>query len=149
MDANLDFCKWTRDDLPPSDSTSRLRTLIDLLFTKILPHGVSQLVTVPTRAWPGQTEAGLDHIYTNKPDKLSNVYAEFAGGSDHKLIKVTRYAKSTGMSEREVSSTSRMWTSRLQSRRCHGGTCTLVNVQTKQPSFSQTNLMSSLTPWLH
>ena len=102
MDANLDFCKWTRDDLPPSDSTSRLRTLIDLLFTKILPHGVSQLVTVPTRAWPGQTEAGLDHIYTNKPDKLSNIYAEFAGGSDHKLIKVTRYAKSIRRSVRYV-----------------------------------------------
>ena len=58
MDANLDFCKWTRDDLPPSDSTSRLRTLSNLLFTKIFPHGVSQLVTVPTRALQGQTEAG-------------------------------------------------------------------------------------------
>ena len=102
MDANLDFCKWTRDNLPPSDSTSRLKSLIDLLFDTIFPHGVSQVVTVPTRAWPGQVDAGLDHIYTNKPEKLSSVYAEFAGGSDHKLIKVTRYAKSLKRNVRYV-----------------------------------------------
>ena len=93
MDANLDFCKWTRTDLPASDSTRRLKPLIELLFTKIFPHGVSQLVTVPTRSWPGQPDAGLDHLYSNKPQKLSDVYAEFSGGSDHKLIRVTRYAK--------------------------------------------------------
>ena len=67
MDANLDFCKWTRNDLNPSDSTRRLKPLIELLFTKIFPHGVSQLVTLPTRVWPGQTDAGLDHLYSNKP----------------------------------------------------------------------------------
>ena len=94
MDANLDFCKWTKDNLLSSDSTVRLKSLIDLLFTTIFPHGVSQMVTVPTRSWPGQADAGLDHIYTNKPEKLSSVYAEFSGGSDHKLVKVTRYAKS-------------------------------------------------------
>ena len=102
MDANLDFCKWTRDNLPPSDSTVRLKSLIDLLFTTIFSHGVSQMVTVPTRSWPGQVDAGLDHIYTNKPEKLSSVYAEFSGGSDHKLIKVTRYAKSMKKSVRYV-----------------------------------------------
>ena len=102
MDANIDFFKWTRDDLPPTDSTSKLKSLISHLFNTIFPHGVSQLVTVPTRAWPGQTESGLDHIYTNKPDKLSSVYAEFAGGSDHKLIKVTRYTKSMKRAVRYV-----------------------------------------------
>ena len=102
MDANIDFFKWTRDDLPPTDNTSKLKSLISHLFNTIFPHGVSQLVTVPTRAWPGQTESGLDHIYTNKPDKLSSVYAEFAGGSDHKLIKVTRYTKSMKRAVRYV-----------------------------------------------
>ena len=100
MDANIDFCKWTRSDLPASDNTRRLRPLIELLFSKIFPHGVSQLVSVPTRVWPGQPDAGLDHLYSNKPHKLSEVYAEFSGGSDHKLIKVTRYAKSVQKSVR-------------------------------------------------
>ena len=94
MDANLDFLKWRRDNLPANDSTVRLKSLVELLFNRIFPHGVSQVVTVFTRSWPGQEDAGLDHIYTNKPEKLSNVYAEFAGGSDHKLIKITRYSKS-------------------------------------------------------
>ena len=102
MDANLDFLKWTRTNLPTTDSTVRLKSLIELLFNQIFPHGVSQLVTVPTRSWPGQEDAGLDHLYTNKPEKLSSVYAEFAGGSDHKLIKVTRYAKSLQRNVRYV-----------------------------------------------
>ena len=113
MDANLDFCKWTRDDLPPNDSTLRLQPLIEQLFSRIFPHGVAQLVSVPTRAWPGQPDAGLDHLYTNKTEKLSEVYTEFTGGSDHKIIKVTRYSKSMkkkmlGMSERGCSRTSMM-----------------------------------------
>ena len=102
MDANLDFLKWTRDDLPPNDMTVRLKSLIDQLFSRILPHGVSQLVSVPTRAWPGQPQAGLDHLYSNKPDKLSSVYTEFTGGSDHKLIKVTRFSKSLKRTARYV-----------------------------------------------
>ena len=102
MDANLDILKWTRDDLPPNDMTVCLKTLIDQLFYRILPHEVSQLVSVSTRAWPGQPQAGLDHLYSNKPDKLSSVYTEFTGGSDHKLIKVTRFSKSLKRTARYV-----------------------------------------------
>ena len=102
MDANLDFLKWSRNNLPPSDSTHRLKPLIQQLFSRIFPLGVSQLVTCPTRSWSGQKASGLDHIYSNKQDKLSEVYTEFAGGSDHKLIKVTRYAKSLKRSVRYV-----------------------------------------------
>ena len=94
MDANIDFLKWTREDLPASDSTSKLKPLITLLFRKIFPYGVSQLVKNATRTWPGQTDSGLDHIYSNKPNKLSQVHSEFMGGSDHRLLKITRFSKS-------------------------------------------------------
>ena len=94
MDANLDFLKWTRSDLPANDGTRALKPLIEALFSRIFPHGVSQMVTVPTRMWSGQPESGLDHLYTNRTDKISDVYAEYSGGSDHKLIKITRYSKS-------------------------------------------------------
>ena len=102
MDANIDFLKWTRDDLPAFDSTSKLKSLIDILFSKIFPHGVSQLVRTATRTWPGQADSGLDHIYTNKPDKLSDVHTEFMGGSDHRLLKIVRYSKSLKRSVRYV-----------------------------------------------
>ena len=102
MDANLDFLKWTRSDLPANDITRRLSSLIEQLFTRIFPHGVSQLVTTATRSWPGQADSGLDHIYSNKPDKLSSVHAEFTGNSDHKIIKVTRFAKSLSRNARYV-----------------------------------------------
>ena len=101
MDANIDFLKWTSDNLAPNDSTQCLMPLIDELFSRILPHGVSQMVSTPTRAWPGQPQSGLDHLI-NRPGKLSAVYSEFTGGSDHKIIKVTRYAKSLQQNSRYV-----------------------------------------------
>ena len=91
-DINLDFLKWGRD-LPASDSNARLKGLTDSLFTRIFPLGVSQLVRTATRAAPNSEPSGLDHIYTNKPEKCSEAYTEYRG-SDHKLIKVTRYCKS-------------------------------------------------------
>ena len=94
MDANLDFLKWNQDDLPAADHTRRLKPLIQELFTRIFPLGVSQLVNTPTRFWGGHVQSGLDHVYSNKPDKLSPVEAKFIGMSDHKILKVTRYSKS-------------------------------------------------------
>ena len=102
MDANIDFLKWCRDDLPASDSTKKLKPLIKLLFDKIFPYGVSQLVKTATRTWPGQTDSGLDHIYSNKPEKLSEVHSEFMGGSDHRLLKIVRFSKSLKRSARYV-----------------------------------------------
>ena len=102
MDTNLEFLKWTKADLPANDTTRRLLPLIEVLFASIFPQGVSQLVTSATCSWPGQADSGLDHIYSNKPDKLSNVYTEYSGGSDHKLIKVTMFAKSMSRNARYV-----------------------------------------------
>ena len=45
LDANLDFITWRRDDLPPHHSSVRLKSLIDALFERIFPLGVTQLVT--------------------------------------------------------------------------------------------------------
>ena len=92
-DININSLKWMRDDLPSTDSVHKLRPLIDLLFERIIPHGVSQQVAVATHSWPGQEDSCLDHFYTNKPDKISNVAAHFHGGSDHKLLYAVRYAK--------------------------------------------------------
>ena len=102
MDANIDFLKWTSNNLSPNDSTHRLKPLIEDLFARILPLGVSQLVTTPTRAWPGQPQSGLDHLYSNCPSKLSTVYTEVTGSSDHRLIKVTRSSKSLRQNSRYV-----------------------------------------------
>ena len=95
LDANLDHLTWGQTDtLPSNHSSVKLKSLIDLLFEKIIPLGVSQLVTVATRFQSGRPVSGLDHIYTNRPDKLSQVITCFTGLSDHKLLKVTRYSKS-------------------------------------------------------
>ena len=102
MDANIDFLKWTSPNLPAGDTTSKLRPLIDDLFARIFPHGVSQLVTTPTRSWPGQTDSGLDHLYSNRPEKLRSVTAEFMGGSDHRIIKAVRSTKSLTQCARYV-----------------------------------------------
>ena len=58
MGANIDFLKWTSPNHPAGDRTSRLRPLLDDLFERIFPHGVSQLVT--TQQDPGQGKQTLD-----------------------------------------------------------------------------------------
>ena len=84
-DINLDFLKFGR--------AGNLQPLVDLLMERIYPHGVVQCVQGPTHFWPGQVPSGLDHIYTNIPDKLSKVQVKGCGSSDHSLILATRYAK--------------------------------------------------------
>ena len=101
-DLNINHCNWTEPSLPSSNQTSKLRPLISALFTNILPHGVSQSVVGPTRHWPGQASSGLDHYYTNRPDKLSPVTTQYCGGSDHMLVFATRYSRSIKTSSRYV-----------------------------------------------
>ena len=101
-DINLDFLKGTRTDLSSTDSTMRLKPLTEALFSRIIPHGISQLVKEATRVWPGQPDSGLDHIYSNNPEKCSAITLEFSGGSDHKLLKFTRFAKSVTRSVKYV-----------------------------------------------
>jgi hypothetical protein len=91
-DMNINHLEWTRDDLPPNNQTVKLKSLITELFSRILPHGVSQLVTSATRIRKNQPQSGLDHFYSNQPNKISPLQVINCGGSDHKLIGATRYA---------------------------------------------------------
>ena len=96
MDANLDSLTWTKDSnlLPPNHSSIKLRSLAEDLFGRIYPYGVSMLVREATRAENGAETSCLDHVYTNKPEKLAPVQTFWTGMSDHKLIKVKRFSKS-------------------------------------------------------
>ena len=104
LDANIDFLTWRMDEssLPNQHSSVRLKSLIDALFDRIFPLGVTQLVRGATRIERGQPRTGLDHLYSNKPDKLSSVQTYFTGMSDHKLLKFTRFTKSLKQSPRYV-----------------------------------------------
>ena len=55
-----------------------------------------------THSWPGQEDSCIDHLYTNKPDKLSPVTTHFHGGSDHKMVFTVRYAKSMSRNVRYI-----------------------------------------------
>ena len=92
-DMNINHLDWSLPIGCQSSQTKKLRPLIEQLFTRIFPHSVSQCVTVPTRFWPGQAPTGLDHFYTNHPEKLSVVQSQFFGGSDHKVISATRFSR--------------------------------------------------------
>jgi hypothetical protein len=92
-DMNINHLDWALPSSRQSNQTKKLKTLIEELFQRIFPHSVSQCVTVPTRFMRGQPETGIDHFYTNRPDKLSQVQTQFCGGSDHKLIFATRHSK--------------------------------------------------------
>ena len=99
---NIDHLTWTRHGLPSNSQTVKLRPLINELFTRIFPQGVSQMVTVATRSWTNQKDSGLDHLYSNKPQKLSEIQTRSCAGSDHKFIFVVRYSKALKKSARYV-----------------------------------------------
>ena len=100
MDANIDLLTWTTEDLTRQHSSSKLLPLTQALFARILLQSVSQLVTGATRAERGVPVTGLDHLYTNRPDKLSEVKTEFTGMSDHKMVLVRKFAKDMKRRER-------------------------------------------------
>ena len=91
-DMNINHLNWTDQSLSPNNQTSKLKPLISALFSRIFPHGVTQCVQGATRHWPGQPSSGLDHYYTNRPDKLSPVQTQHRGGSDHMLVFAVRYS---------------------------------------------------------
>ena len=84
-DCNLDHQKF--------NNSGAEQPLVDIMLEKIYPHGVTQCVQGPTRSWPGQVSSGLDHIFTNVPEKLSRAQVKKCGSSDHSLIIATRFAK--------------------------------------------------------
>ena len=94
-DYNINHCNWTDKHLSKSGQTYKLRHLIEDLFTRIFPYGVRQLISGPTRHFPGQRPSGLDHLFTNIPDKITSVQKHFCGGSDHMLIMAVRLSRSS------------------------------------------------------
>ena len=90
-DLNLNFLTWLN---PQTSHAKKLQPLVRALFDKILPYGFVQLVTEATRFMPGVEPSGLDHVYSNHPDHLSEVQVIFKGSSDHRLTLVTRHTKS-------------------------------------------------------
>ena len=70
---NLNFLNWCDSDISTYSQTYKLRSLVSELFNRIMPHGFVQLVSVATRVGRGQEPTGLDHIYSNFPEKLSDI----------------------------------------------------------------------------
>ena len=99
---NINHCNLIDPNLPRSNQSYKLRDLTSALFSRILPQGVSQLVSGPTRHFPGQVSTGLDHYYSNRPDKISSVQSHHCGSSDHMLIFAVRKSKSMKTSPRYI-----------------------------------------------
>ena len=93
-DINICHMKWMQQDLSTSDMAYKLRTLTHELFDRIIPHGFCQLVQGGSHVRQGQAKSGLDHLYSNKINKLSEVSLHSNGASDHKMIHVVRYSRS-------------------------------------------------------
>ena len=85
-DMNLDSAKLQGNSGPQ-------QPLVDALLHQVVPLGVTQCA--PPGTWTPQGRqrgqaSGLDHYWTNRPEKLSEVEALTVGHSDHKLISAVR-----------------------------------------------------------
>ena len=101
-DLNLCHLKWNQLDLPKTCISHKLLSLRNELFDRIIPEGFCQLVTGHSFIRQGQEKSGLDHLYSNRVNKLSEVALHTNAGSDHKMIFVTRYSKSISHNVRYV-----------------------------------------------
>ena len=78
------------------DPNIHQKPLVNALLQQVVPLGVTQCA--PAATWTPQggqhgQPSGLDHHWTNRPEKLLQVQAVTIGHSDHKLISSVRYAK--------------------------------------------------------
>ena len=93
-DFNLNYFHFGTEDVKGHHQHSyKLRYLIEALQNRIVPHGFIQLVSTATQTWAGQEPSCIDLLYSNHPEKLSEVEAHYHGGSDHKVLKTTRFTK--------------------------------------------------------
>ena len=101
-DFNLDFLTFHRPDLSSSSQAFRMKPLVEEMFARVVSHGVKQCVVGATRQGRvGQADSGLDHLWTNTPGKMSQIYTKY-NGSDHKVIMGVRFAKMIRNSTRYV-----------------------------------------------
>ena len=101
-DLNINFLEYSKPVIPQKSQSYKLRSLINLLFARIIPLGAIQCVSVATRTWPNQEPSGLDHYFTTNPRKLSDVQAITNGASDHKIIFATRFSRCIARKQRIV-----------------------------------------------
>ena len=77
-------------------SFGQQQQLANALLQQVVPLGVTQcapgVTWIPQGGQRGRP-SGLDHHWTNRPYKISEVQAVTIGHSDHKLISAVRYAK--------------------------------------------------------
>ena len=103
MDSNLDHTTWSEEqhNLPRHFSSVTHKALIERLATKVFCEGVVNMVEGNT--WHrGPLRAGLDQVYSNKPEKLSPVELLWTGMSDHALLKTNRWSKTVPNTARYV-----------------------------------------------
>ena len=72
-DTNLNYFHWFNQNQQIPAHSRKLQPLVMQIFERIIPHGFVQLVKVATRIVKGQEPSCLDHIYTNHPEKYSNI----------------------------------------------------------------------------
>ena len=78
-DINLDFLEWTQPHYRVAKMVKETKMDIETL-------GFSQLISGVTRAWPGQKDSNVDHIWTNAMNRVISHSNVVCAGSDHNVI---------------------------------------------------------------
>ena len=105
-DVNVDWLSCVSEDPPlcPRQAAKwrAARPLLDELDRRIIPEGVVQLVRGVTRSARGQADSTLDLVFTNVPEKMSEVRTIVQSFSDHRLVMCSRFTKNIVTTPRYV-----------------------------------------------
>ena len=94
-DVNLDFTRW-------ADPEYRVRKMVQNTKELIETKGFCQLVKGHTRAWPGQPNSLVDHLWTNSPGSVMDVRNLVRGASDHNHIQAVIRTKDREIQAHEI-----------------------------------------------
>ena len=91
-DFNIDNKLILNNDYPNPTYASKYQRIKKYIKEKLLDNGMRLVNSSPTR-FEGGIERGLDHIYTNRIDKLYNFTQTDHTSSDHSMLQYQRHMK--------------------------------------------------------
>ena len=80
-DLNLDFFRW-------QNQVQHHIRMTEMIQDEIETIGFVQLLNSHTRTGVNQADSLIDHVWTNKSDRILRYFNEIRGDSDHNLIGV-------------------------------------------------------------
>ena len=99
-DTNIDALKWTNPD-------QAIEEMVDTIKEEIITRNFQQIIQGPTRFWVNKDPSLIDQVWSNSPQRISEIKNFTRSTADHNVICVSHRMKAKQSTTQE--SVSRNW----------------------------------------